>query len=166
MYRRIIVTLDGSELSERALPEAERLARVTGSPIHLLQVVDPTQIPWYGQYGMAMEFAAVEESLGAERTRAEEHLAEIVSGLEKRGVHADIEVRRGSAAKEIAEAAQPGDLLVMASHGRSGLSRWFLGSVAEAVLRHATVPILLIKAPVEAIAESKAPAPVPAAAPA
>ena len=46
----------------------------------------------------------------------------------------------------IVEAAQPGDLIVMTSHGRSGLPRWFLGSVAEAVVRRASVPVLLVRA--------------------
>ena len=50
MYQRIVVPLDGSDIAELAIPEAERMARLTGAPLHLIRVVDPSQVPWYGAY--------------------------------------------------------------------------------------------------------------------
>ena len=146
MYQRIVVPLDGSAVAEQALPEAEQMARLTGAPIHLIGVVDVTQIPWYGQVGMAMEYAAVEEALADEATLASNYLQTITHRLIALGLKADTEIRRGHTSRELVAAARPGDLFVMASHGRNGLSRWLLGSVAEALLRHAPVPVLLIRA--------------------
>jgi nucleotide-binding universal stress UspA family protein len=72
----------------------------------------------------------------------------VATRLRASGLVVRTESRRGHAAREIVAATAPGDLIVMASHGRSGVTRWLMGSVAEDVLRHATVPILLVKAPV------------------
>jgi nucleotide-binding universal stress UspA family protein len=146
MYQRIVVPLDGSTTAEQALPEAERMARLAGAPVHLVGVVDVAQIPWYGQVGMAMEYAAVEQALADECAIASIYLQTIAERLTASGLTADVEVRRGHTAAELEAAAKPGDLFVMASHGRSGITRWLLGSVAEALLRNAPVPILLIKA--------------------
>ena len=146
MYQRIVVPLDGSKLAERALPEAERLARLIVAPIHLVRVIDLTQLPWYGQFGMVMAYEAAEPALTEESTTASSYLQTIADRITTSGLVAETEVRRGHTARELVATTQPGDLIVMASHGRSGVTRWFLGSVAEDVLRHATVPILLIKA--------------------
>ena len=55
-----------------------------------------------------------------------------------------VELRRGAVSRELLDAAEPGDLYVMTSHGRSGPARWFLGSVAEDVIRRSAVPVLLV----------------------
>lgn len=146
MYRRIVVPLDGSELAERALGDAEELARLTNAPLHLVRVVDVAQIPWYGQFGMAMEYGMVEQGLTAESAAATAYLQAMGERIAEHGLVADAEVRRGSTTVELLATIQPGDLIVMASHGRGGIARWILGSVAEHLLRHATVPIVLVKA--------------------
>jgi nucleotide-binding universal stress UspA family protein len=145
MYQRIVVPLDGSELAEKALPEAEQIARLTGAPIHLMRVIDLTQLPWYGQFGMAMEYAAVEREVGDESTAAATYLENIARRFADSGLTVNTEVRRGRAARELVAVAKPGDVIVIATHGRGGITRWFLGSVAEDLLRHSPVPILLIR---------------------
>jgi len=154
MYQRIVVPLDGSALSKQALPEAQQMAELTHAPIHLLQVVDVTRTPWYGQLGMAMEYSAAEDALKEVAVVATHELEAVAFELQQKGIAATIEVRHGSAAQEIINAVQAGDLLVLATHGRSGMIRWFLGSIAEEVLRNSTVPIMLIR-----VAETAAQAP-------
>jgi nucleotide-binding universal stress UspA family protein len=81
-----------------------------------------------------------------ERREAETYLAGIAARLAADGVRVTTEVRAGFADQEILAAVQPGDLLALASHGRGGLGRILLGSVAEKVTREAPVPVLLVRA--------------------
>jgi nucleotide-binding universal stress UspA family protein len=146
MYERIVVPLDGSELAELALPAAAELARLSGAPIHLIRVVDITRLERYGAYGLAVEYAGVETVVSDERRFAEEYLSGVAERLRAEGLTVTTGIERGLAPKVLVAATKPGDTLVMASHGRTGLSRWFLGSVAEEIVRRATVPVLLIRA--------------------
>jgi len=146
MYRRIVVPLDGSKLAEESLPQAEELARLTGAPIHLIWVVDYTRLERYGPYALALEYSAAEPMLAEEIAIARSYLQGVEERLATTGVSVDSEVLQGRVAREIVAASKPGDVIVMASHGRGGLSRWLLGSVAEDVLRHTAVPVLLVKA--------------------
>ena len=146
MYQRIVVPLDGSSLAEKALPQAEELARLTGTPVHLIWVVDYTRLERYGPYALALEYSAAEPMLTEEHAHAMTYLQDIEARLATAGFTVDSSVVQGRVARELVAASQPGDVIVMASHGRGGLSRWLLGSVAEDVLRHATVPVLLIRA--------------------
>jgi nucleotide-binding universal stress UspA family protein len=153
MYRRIVVPLDGSKLAEAALPQSIDLARLTGAPIHLLRVVDFRRLEQYGPYALALEYAA-DPVLTDEHAIALDYVREVRSRLDSMGLYANTEVREGRVAREVVAVLKPGDVVVMASHGRGGLSRWLLGSVAEDVLRHASVPVLLVRsdpesAPVE-----------------
>lgn len=145
MYQRIVVPLDGSEFAERALPEAEGLAQLTGAPVHLLRVTDLRQFVWYGELGLAMDVSAAEAETARETTAAGSYLTTIAERLTGSGLTADTEVRRGQTSREVIAATRPGDVIVMASHGRGGVPRWFLGSVAEEVVRHATVPVLMVR---------------------
>lgn len=142
MYQRIVVPLDGSGFAERALPDAERLARLTGAAIHLVRVVD---LGRHGRLGASMEYAVVDPAPADEHTAASAYLRSIAERIVESGLVAETEVRLGQPCRELVAATQSGDLLVMASHGRGGIARLVLGSVAEDVLRHAPVPILLIK---------------------
>ena len=155
MYRRIVIPVDGSELAERALPQGEALARLTGAPLHLVRVVDLTGLARYGPIGLHAEATAFQRVLANEETVAGEDLERTARGLRERGVAVTTEERRGDAATEIVGATEPGDVIVMATHGRGGVTRWFLGSVAEEVVRHAPVPVLLVRAlPVPAAVEA------------
>jgi nucleotide-binding universal stress UspA family protein len=144
MFARIIVPLDGSSLAEQALANAEELARDGAVPIRLVRVVDPNRLDHFGLdkfVGMAGLAEKVEEAQKA----AAAYLDESARALGERGLTVEVEVLRGDPARAIVAAAQPGDLIVMSTHGRGGAIRWFLGSVAEAVVRHATVPVMLIR---------------------
>jgi nucleotide-binding universal stress UspA family protein len=145
VYKRIVVPLDGSPLAEQALTTAAQLAEVTGASLHLVRVVDFTRLEGLGPYAWALEYAGTQQVLDDEAKAADEYLAEVRRRLGERGLNPTYEVRRGRVVGELAEVARPDDLVVMASHGRTGLARWFLGSVAEEMLRHSTVPVLLVR---------------------
>ncbi len=138
-YRRILVPLDGSECAENILPHVEELAADFNASICLLRVafahpfpgVDPTEA----------EVAVVRE--------AENYLAQIEERLKAKGLRVDSHVRYGKDAEEIIDHASGGhiDLIAMSTHGRGGVGRWMLGSVAEKVLRHSPKPIFLVRYP-------------------
>jgi nucleotide-binding universal stress UspA family protein len=144
MYARVVVPLDGSELAERVLSHAETLARLLGASLHLVRVVDVARVERYG--AIAVEYAALDLLLEDERVAAREYLAATERDLGERGFTVTTELREGVSSREILAATKPDDLLAMATHGRGGLARWFLGSVAEEVVRRATVPVLLVRA--------------------
>jgi nucleotide-binding universal stress UspA family protein len=152
MYRRVIVPLDGSAIAELALVQAVEIGRMSGAPIHLLRVVDYLHLERYGPYALALEYATTGPVLSVEQNEARDYLAAIESRLTGEGLAVTTEVRQGRVAREVVAAAQSGDLIVLASHGRGGLSRWLLGSIAEDVIRHATVPVLLVRAMAETAA--------------
>jgi nucleotide-binding universal stress UspA family protein len=146
VYRHIVVPLDGSEMAEQALPHAEALARLTGAPLHLVRVIDPAGLGLIGNVVLHADALALQLLLEEERSAARDYLERIERGVRDRQHTVSVEYRQGPAADELLAIMQPGDLLVMATHGRGGLARWFLGSVAEAVVRRASVPVLLVRA--------------------
>lgn len=145
MYSRIVVPLDGSELAERALTTAEEFARLLKAPLHLIRVIDITRLEGRGLSGLAIEYVGPGLLVEAEEATARAYLDAMVTRLESQGLTATSDVRYGFASHEIVAIAAVGDVIVMATHGRSGVKRWFLGSVAEDVIRQAPVPVLLIR---------------------
>ena len=146
MYAHILVPLDGSSLAEEALPHAEALARVFHSRITLMSCVEPyvislpmvpTPVPAYD----------IEMDLDALTKDRAEYLNTIREELVKKGLSVDIEAHRGRAADEILRFADEKsvDLIVMTTHGRSGIGRFIYGSAAERVLHAAKTPVLLIR---------------------
>ncbi len=105
-----------------------------------------------------------EPVLVVELNEAKDYLGGIETRLTREGLTVTTDVRQGRVAREVIAAAQPSDVIVMASHGRGGLSRWLLGSVAEDVVRHATVPVLLVHAGAEPVPSEAAHAPAMATA--
>lgn len=133
MYSKIIVTLDGSVHAERALPHAEALAKGLGVKLVLLQVVPYPEV----------KDQAVEEDYAKEDR---EYMNGLAIGLESRAVDTEIEVLWGDVAEKIIEYAETDEqaLLVMSTHGRTGLARLAFGSVTQAVLHDAkTTPVLV-----------------------
>lgn len=145
MFLRIVVALDGSTMEEQAPALAIELGRRIGAPLHLVRVADPTRFR-FGANETALEYAALGRELEAEEAESRESLAGIEARLGADGTPATTEVRRGLASQAVAEATLPADLLVLASHGRTGPARWLLGSMVEDAVRHAKVPVLLIRA--------------------
>ncbi|MFN8584716.1 MAG: universal stress protein [Dehalococcoidia bacterium] len=153
MYRKILMTHDGSELASEAVAHVVELARLGQSEVLLLRVTDtPGQTltrlggGWAAAGEVAAE-AAVEETQRHD-TEAVAQLSALREQLHARGVErVSIEVVEGAPGPAIIEvAAQQGcDLIVMATHGRSGLGRAVLGSVADHVIRHSSIPVLLVR---------------------
>ena len=150
MYRKIMVPLDGSRLAECVLPHVETVAKACESPeVWLVQAVEPVAIP----LGRGMASITSEEQLTAfethHRVEAEKYLSDMVAQLEKAGIKARAEVVNGQAAEALIGFARKNDvdLLVIATHGRSGISHWVWGSVAERLLRSICVPVIMVRAP-------------------
>lgn len=135
-FRRVLVPLDGSELSERILPLVEPLARAHEATVTLLRVqpLVVTEVPSPLFEGTLWDPAPLAASLAPARER-----------LEAAGVKATAVAVYGVVAGEILSAAREADLLAMTTHGRGGVSRWWFGSVAEQTLRHATCPLLVLR---------------------
>ena len=145
MYQRLVVPLDGSDMAERALIEAETMAALTQAPLHLVRVIDFTAADAAAAYGVLADPSTISTLLADEVESARQYLDAVARRTAERGLRASHELRRGRVATELLAASKPGDLYVMASHGRSGIARWFMGSVAEEVVRRASVPVLLVK---------------------
>ena len=153
-YHRVLVPLDGSPLAEAILPFVSRLARPLGLEIALLRVV-PTVTPKIVQGGAGPIILDQGERL---REEAEAYLRGVAAGLVADGFRVATTVRTGEAAPEIVAGAREcqADLIGMMTHGRTGLGRFFFGSVAEAVLRHADVPVFVVRATEAQLATSAA----------
>ncbi len=116
-----------------------------GVPIHLITVIDVMRlIPVELAPVVAFDAAVYEDTLSQLDAGAAALLADISQRLEREGLHTSSEVAHGSPFMTIADAVHDGDLIVMTSHGRSGVHRWLLGSVAEKLVREAPVPVVLV----------------------
>ena len=152
MYNKIMVPLDGSELAECVLPHVEAITSgLSAANVVFVRVVDPTHLP--ASVPARGDFGFTEKDRGkmeAERKRAAgEYLKRIVDDLSIAGASIRYDVIEGKVADILTDYAVSNevDLIVMASHGRSGVSRWVLGSVAERMVRHSCVPVLMVRAP-------------------
>ena len=143
MYKKILVPLDGSELAEKALPEAEMLAKLCNSEIILFEVVP--FMPIYGSPELVTPLIVDEK----QKESVEKYVANLAEELRKKGNRVSTVVKTGQhVAMEIIDSAKEkgADLIVMSTSGRSGITRWVLGSIALKVLTRAETPILLIRA--------------------
>ena len=143
MYKKILVPLDGSELAQRALVQAEQMAKGFGSEIILFEVV--RFMPIYGSPELVTPLIIDEK----QRESVERYLTRIAGELKEKGFKVSTMVKTGQqVALEIIDFAKESgvDLIIMCTHGRSGITRWVLGSVALKVLTRAETPILLIRA--------------------
>jgi nucleotide-binding universal stress UspA family protein len=149
MYQKILVPLDGSQLAECVLAHLDALGKgclVKG--ITFVRVVEPFESP-----SVVAEYPIKPEEvirINAEnKAVAEKYITKMVNGFKYEGVKIQGEVLNGKAAETLAEYASKNgaDLIVIATHGRSGVSRWVWGSVADRILRSACVPVLMVRAP-------------------
>jgi nucleotide-binding universal stress UspA family protein len=146
MFARLLVPLDGSELAEKALAYAEYIGREVGSELHLLRVV-PRPATMQADAELVI-LADSEATLAEESAAAEQYLTALASRLAATGLCVSWNIEVGDAASEIVENARKSgaDLIVMSTHGRSGVGRWVYGSVADRVLRVSAQPVLLVRA--------------------
>ena len=142
MYKRVVVPLDGSPLAEEMLRFVVDIAGPLDLEVVLLRVI--RVLPRPITEGVR---AAVLESADYSSTDALEYLAPLAQVLKRRGIRVRTQVRRGEPVEEIVDCAREvqADLIAMTTHGRSGLGRWLFGSVAEAVLREAEIPVFLMR---------------------
>ena len=145
MFKKILVPLDGSTRAESALHYASSLASHYGGELILLRVVPPTVMP-------ALEYSMVSPDLMA--SVRDEHIAgataylrSLEEGEMTQGVPHRVLLSEGEIAETILGAIEEveADSVVMATHGRSGIARWMLGSVADRIVRSSSVPVLLIR---------------------
>jgi nucleotide-binding universal stress UspA family protein len=121
MYKKILVPLDGSELAECVLPHVEAFIEgFNPSDLILVRVVEPEK-PYHGEYAIDTEM--IEKRQSETMSIAKEYLDQIVNRLKNE------------------------DLIIIATHGYSGITRWVRGSVADKILRSANVPVLMVRAP-------------------
>ncbi|HWP58572.1 MAG TPA: universal stress protein [Candidatus Acidoferrales bacterium] len=142
MYKHILVPLERSNLSESVLPYVRRLARDFNVPVELLHVIDPEIIDAARQPGGRAR-GSVERSI---KENALRYLTRIAASF-PRGAEITSALEIGKTAEVILghAAARPATLVAMATHGRSGIERWLLGSVASSVLAATTNPLLLVR---------------------
>ncbi len=159
MFEHILVPLDGSTRAEEALPIAARVARASGSSVVLLQVISfPVNYGYDGGlgyggglglgYGDLSSTPLISEEISeTEQTEAAAYLTRIAHLDLFAGITTTTEVIVGQTASEILALAeqQSVNLLVLCSHGRTGLARWVLGSVAQQVIHHSRVPVLILR---------------------
>lgn len=145
MYQRILVPIDGSETSERALREAIKLAdgKAQLRLLHVVEEVYPLDAEGYA----FIDYAALRDVArsSGERLLAKAGETARQAGGEVETSLLDAEGKRVANVIEAAAADWPADLIVIGSHGRSGFSRLLFGSVAEGVVRGASVPVLLVR---------------------
>jgi nucleotide-binding universal stress UspA family protein len=149
--RRLVVPLDGSKVAESVLPHVEALAGqkgLNGIEVVLLQVSEPPEIQSDYPASMPLTWEEhVKEETARRKRGAEQYLAGVEKRLKDAGLNARSEALVGKPGQEIVDyCGKDGfNLIVMATHGRSGLSRWAFGSIAEKVLLGTGCPIVVIR---------------------
>jgi nucleotide-binding universal stress UspA family protein len=147
---RIVVPLDGSQIAARALPIAGQVAKQFAAPVHVVRAVDTAlTLPMAsGVFGAGpVVNADVTDQIWQEaEAEAQATVTAAVSRLQAEGVDASGGIVNGSPFFAISEMIEPGDLLILTSHGRGGVRRWLLGSVAEKLVREAKAPVMLVPA--------------------
>ncbi|NJK81278.1 MAG: universal stress protein [Chloroflexaceae bacterium] len=155
-FKRVLLSLDGSDVSHQALPVATRLARTAAAELHLIQAIPPefefTSILTRTGAGNAQTgdvATSTEDEVRSEvHTRAESYLEKIALPLRREGMTVRTYIKDGYPSEMIIAQATlvHADVIVMATHGYSGFKRLALGSVADKVLRATTTPLLLVRA--------------------
>ena len=159
MYHNIMLAVDGSASSKRAIEEAVRLATFAHAKVHAVYVVDKSALFNYGGY---YDPQALLDALRGDGRSA---LGQVHAALAAAGVQGDEEiVETDNLSDDVATCLQRhaqrlgADLVVMGTHGRRGVPRLVLGSVSERFLRFSTCPVMLVRAEAEAEAEAERPA--------
>lgn len=147
MYQKILVPLDGSELAECVLPHVEALIRgCQVKNVVFARVVEPVYMP-AGDYVPDPE--QIKKMEAEDKAAAGEYLKKVAAKPDYAGAGLKTEVLYGKPAEMMADYATNNqiDLVIIATHGRSGVSRWVWGSVADRLLRSSCTPVLMVRAP-------------------
>ena len=146
MYNKILAPVDGSTLSECSLDHVRAVATGCSVPeVVLLRVIEP--LSSYAVSALAQAGGnLIEQAENVNKAEAQAYISEMVKKLNKEGIAAKGETIYGKAADEILGYAEKNkvDLIIMSTHGKSGISRWAFGSVADRVVRHSRAPVLTV----------------------
>jgi nucleotide-binding universal stress UspA family protein len=145
MYNKVLVPLDGSPFSECVLEHVKNIAGGCKIPeVVLVFVVEPVNP---GMYEVPGNF--IEDIQKQAVVAGEEYLKKTAAKLVSEGIAATWVALRGNVSEAILDYARKNgvDLVIMSTHGRSGVARWAMGSVADRVARQATVPVMLVSPP-------------------
>jgi nucleotide-binding universal stress UspA family protein len=142
MFKRIVVPIDGSASAEKAFDVAMRLAKSEGAQLAVCSVVDPITVASVSPMGASADILIADMEQEAQR-----EVDGAVATARREGIDASGTVLNGVAYNEILSYTkrQNADAIVMGTHGRGGLQRLFLGSVAESVLREAPCPVIVVR---------------------
>jgi nucleotide-binding universal stress UspA family protein len=149
MYKKIMVALDGSELAECALPHLETVLKgAESAEVIVVQAVEPIVIPHSLEAAKITSLEQFTEFATHQKTDAEKYLNGIVARLAKTGANIKAEIIYGKASEALIDYANKNDidLVIIATHGRSGVSRWVWGSVADRLIRSIRAPVLVVRA--------------------
>jgi nucleotide-binding universal stress UspA family protein len=144
MFRRVLLPTDGSDISIAAADAAIAIAKLANAPLHVVYVLEP--YPFTGIGSVRRE--GFDDYMAASRQVAAQAFERIVKAADAQGVKCEtLAVEHAQAAVGIVEAAEStgANLIAMGSHGRSGLAKLVLGSVASKVLQLSPVPVLIVK---------------------
>ena len=154
MYKKIMVPLDGSDLAECVLPHVEKF--ITSKQVKIvvfLRVVEPESTRFDDTAvlsGKTRDRIIEGARLIEERRKSDAaaYLGDVASRMKNNGVEIETEVLVGRVADSLADYTETNDidLIIIATHGRSGISRWVRGSVADRVLRFSRIPVLIVQA--------------------
>ena len=148
MFESILLPLDGSPLAEAALPAAEQVAKRFGARLVLLEVVPPGDVSaWMAPGARASAPDEKKRLFQRDRELSEEYLSAKVDSLKADGITAEAMVKVGEPVEEILASINTMgiSLIVIATHGRGGLSRLIFGSVTEKVVHHCHIPVMIIR---------------------
>ena len=148
MYQKVLVPLDGSKLAECVVEHVKSIATGCQVPtVVLLRVVEPISPPAYFNLRHEMdEDTTYRDAKEKAEAEAKSYLSEMAERLKAEGIAVENDMAYGLPADEILNYAEQKqvDLIVMSTHGRSGISRWFSGSVSEKVVGQSPIPVLIV----------------------
>ena len=141
MYRRVMLPLDGSPQAEEVLPHALTLAKLRGAEVVLVRVLRPFPA------GFGASEGTMRQAMERTREMASRYLGEVADRFAEEGIAAESVVLEGEPHSEILRFAEAKciDMIMISARGRSGWSRWLMGSVADRVVRGASVSVLLVR---------------------
>ena len=142
MFERIIVPIDGSEVSKKAAKKALDLAQASDIRVVAMHVINVPDLPSLDAYPGALRYQEMHELIQKEGQLYLDELEELGKQM---GVNVSKKLVEGHPAEEIIKEAREDDLIVIGSKGRTGLDRLLMGSVAENVARHASCPVMIVK---------------------
>jgi nucleotide-binding universal stress UspA family protein len=146
MIRKVMIPTDGSDESAKAVRIAEQIARAHGAEVLIVRVIEPME--WqYGFIEVPVDPNVYEEMVRTVEDQSITHVSRLEAELSERGIKARGVIRHGFDTAELLDCEQDErpDLVVMTTHGRTGLARFALGSVADRIVREGATPVLLVR---------------------